>query len=154
MPRGKALQTCVKGFGCIYRPTYTIQSGEKRQSAVWWLSYTPRDAKTPVRKSSGTEDQMAAYEQLVQLRAKYGRGELDTAGPERVTFNVLFDLLEADYDRHRFKSADQTRRVLKLHLRPRCGSVRRLCWLFMHEVLRHGVVLNKHADAERWSIIG
>jgi integrase len=124
MPRGKAKQTSIKGFGFVYRPTYRLKSGEQRQSSTYWLYYTPRDAKTPVRKSSGTDDQATAYEMLVQLRAKYGRGELDTAGPERVTFGVLFDLLEADYDRHRFKSADQTRRVLKLHLRPRFGDMR------------------------------
>jgi hypothetical protein len=84
MPRGKAKQTSIKGFGFVYRPTYRLKSGEQRQSSTWWLYYTPRDAKKPVRKSSGTDDQASAYEMLVQLRAKYGRAANSTPPDQSV----------------------------------------------------------------------
>lgn len=123
MPRGKQLQRSIKGFGFVYRPTYRTKSGEQREVATYWLYFTPRDGK-PVRRSANTTDQADAFEQLVQLRAELGRGEMDGAGPERVTFGDLFDLLEADYRKHKYASAPQCIRIIKSWLRPRFGDIR------------------------------
>jgi integrase len=123
MPRGKQLQRSIKGFGFIYKPKYRTKSGEQREVAKYWLYYTPRDGE-PVRRSANTTDQADAFEMLVQLRAELGRGEMDGAGPERVTFGDLFDLLEADYRKHKYASLPQCCRIIKSWLRPRFGGTR------------------------------
>src|SRR5438105_4483617 len=98
MARSKASQTAIAGFGFIYQPTYVDRSGEKKKSGVWWLSYEARDGKE-IRRSTKTRSQELAYAELLRMAGRKGSGELLDASPERVTFDVLFDLLEDDYRR-------------------------------------------------------
>jgi integrase len=93
MPRGKVIPRNIPGFGFLFKPTYVVKSGERREVSKWWLYYEAANGER-IRESSGTTDQAIAYEKLVALRAELGRGELDSMEPHSVTFSVLFDLFE------------------------------------------------------------
>lgn len=112
MPRPPSTPTAITGFGCIYR-----------RGSIWWMKYKTRDGSHAYR-STRQRDQSAAFAELMRQAGRRASGEMDTANPERVTFNTLFDLLEGDYIRRRLETlADMKGRVAK-HLRPWFGSLK------------------------------
>lgn len=74
----------------------------------------------PVSRSTKHRDQAAAFAELVRVAGERVSGQIADCGPERVTFGQLFDLVIADYQQK--SSLPQTKRRIKLHLRPFFGE--------------------------------
>jgi hypothetical protein len=54
-------------MGCIYRPKYTVKSGERKQSGVYWIKYY-RNGK-PYRESTKSRSKATAKAILAQREA-------------------------------------------------------------------------------------
>jgi hypothetical protein len=91
----RTIPTSLRGFGCIYRPTYKDRHRERRFSNVWWAKY-PTDSGE-VRRSLKTTDQKQAYEQLVTIAGQRISGAIRDARAETVTCSELLDLLVEHY---------------------------------------------------------
>lgn len=112
MAKAKKIPTSVSGFGCLYRPKYTYK-GELKQSAVWWLKYSIGGRE--IRRSSQTDDQSAAYAQLLKLASEHAVGIRTSASAETVTVAELLDLVISDYiERGRKTLYDLRTRVARI----------------------------------------
>jgi integrase len=116
----KTIPTSVRGFGCIYRPSYKDRHGNHQFSTIWWVKYQTDTG--PVRKNLKTRDQQEAYEQLLAIAGRRISGEIKDARPETVRIGELLDLLLDHYKRKR-TFYDVECRVRK-RLRPEFGEVR------------------------------
>jgi integrase len=101
----------VRGQGRIYQP-----KGRK----VWMLAYWvgPEDARRLVRESAKTEDEETARKRLEQRirqarNADEGISDFEEPRHRRVTVNVLFDELLADYRRREIKDLHHVELRLK-----------------------------------------
>jgi len=93
-----------------------------QRNKIWWIKYYSKGQ--PVYESSRSTREADA-----QLLLKRRCGEIATdrfqgLGAERTTLDQLFDLVVADYKEDGKRSLDHVQRRLKLHLRPKLGSVK------------------------------
>src|SRR3954469_16147026 len=102
MGRKPSNPTSIPGFGCIYK-----------RGRLWWMKYKTRDGSY-VPRSTKQSNQAAAFAELMRQAGRRSSGEMDTASPERVTFDSLFNLLEQDYNKRKLATlADMKARVEK-----------------------------------------
>ena len=116
----------ARGIGSVYQPTYVDkQTGERKKSAVWWISYYHRGKKH--RESAGCSENgqplshAAAMKLLKQRLGDVSRGRPVGPNVERTTFEDLAGMLTADYKANGRRSLDRIKDALE-HLREYFGE--------------------------------
>jgi len=111
----------TRGIGSVYQPTYIDkQTGRRKKSAVWWISYYHRGKKH--RESAGRSEDgrplshAAAMKLLKQRLGDVSRGRPVGPSVERTTLEDLASMLTADYKANGRRSLDRVEDALG-HLR-------------------------------------
>jgi hypothetical protein len=87
------------------RPAYTDRrTGEKRQSAVWWIHYYAVGQLH--RESTGSTNEARAYKLLKQRIGTAAQGKPVGSAVERTSFEDLAQILIDDYKANGRKSPD------------------------------------------------
>jgi hypothetical protein len=85
------------GIGYVFRPKYRNKAtGEVRQSAVWWISYTHNGVK--YRESSKSETKQVARDLLKKRTGQAGLGKPVAPIVRRTTLEDLANLVLTDYE--------------------------------------------------------
>lgn len=101
-----------RGEGRVYRPTYIDKaSGERRESAVWWIAYSRGGQK--LRESSKSEKRGAAVELLRDRLSAIDQGRPVGPDVDKTTFGDLARLLEDSFIVNGRKSLKRLRGALK-----------------------------------------
>ena len=91
-----------------------------RRGKTWWIQFSHRGK--PYRESSGSRLRADAARLLRIRLGELSQGRLLKRSPEKVTFQELVDLYEADYIHKGNRSWDRVEHSLK-HLRPVFGKL-------------------------------
>src|ERR1043166_49589 len=105
----------LRGFEKPWRPTYRDKkSGERKQSAYWWIRYTANGKRKSEPTNSTKEND--AWKLLRQRMAEIGAGK--PVGPDvtRTTFEDMAKMLVNDYKANRYSSVNRVEDAIQ-HLR-------------------------------------
>lgn len=101
----------------LYRPVQrNPKTGEKYQSAVWWMTYSVRGARR--RESTGQTDERAALVILQKKKLEQAQQASYSALPGRIPVSDLLDLLLKDYKRKGNRTLYDVECKVKGQLRP------------------------------------
>jgi integrase len=89
---------------------------------LWWIKYYAKGK--PVYESSHSVRDVDAERLLKRRLGDIATGSFRGIATERTTLDQLFDLVVADYRENGKRSLDDVLSRLKLHLRPKLGSLR------------------------------
>jgi integrase len=93
-----------------------------QRGKVWWIKYYAKGK--PVYESSHSVREDDAQRLLKRRLGDIVTGAFHGLAAERTTLDELFDLVVADYREKGLSSIDDVLSRLKLHLRPKLGSLR------------------------------
>ena len=93
-----------------------------QRGKLWWIKYYSKGK--PVYESSHSVQPVDAERLLRKRLGDIATGSFQGIAPERTTLDELFDLVVADYRENGKRSLDDVECRLKLHLRPKLGSLR------------------------------
>ena len=124
----------ARGIGSVYQPTYVDkQTGERKKSAVWWISYyhkgkkcreTSRDGRIDPETSKVVNEgtsHAAAIKLLKKRLGEVAQGRPAGRDVERTTFGEVAEMLVADYKANGRRSVDRIEGALS-HLRGYFGD--------------------------------
>ncbi len=109
-------------MGSIYRPKYKDRHGEKRTSAVWWISYYTHGRQ--IRESTDTADYGDAKEKLKQKEGDATKGRITKSMERKVLFSELAALVAKDYELNGYRSAVDIELRHRLHILPYFGNMK------------------------------
>ena len=95
-----------RGMGFTFQPTYRDKrTGEKKTSAVWWISFSTHGKRT--KESSESTNRADAVRLLKKRIGAVQAGKAVGNVVERTTLNDLISMVEADYKANARRSADR-----------------------------------------------
>jgi hypothetical protein len=95
-----------RGMGFTFQPTYRDKrTGEKKTSAVWWISFSTHGKRT--KESSESTNRADAVRLLKKRIGDVQAGKAVGNVVERTTLNDLISMVEADYKANARRSADR-----------------------------------------------
>jgi integrase len=95
-----------RGMGFCFQPGYRDKrTGEKKTSAVWWISYSVRGRR--YKESSYSTNRADAVRLLKKRHADAQAGKPVGPQVERTTLDDLISMVEADYKANARRSADR-----------------------------------------------
>jgi integrase len=101
----------------LYRPTQRHpKTGERYQSAVWWMTYFVRGERQ--RESTGETDRAAALVKLQRKKLDLAQEANYSIMPGRVPISQLLDLLLKEYARQGRRTLYDARCKVEAQLRP------------------------------------
>jgi integrase len=103
----------TKGTGGIF------QNG-----SFWWIKFYPTPGGKPKFESSKSANREDAEKLLRKRLGEVAVGKKHSAQADRIRMDALFDLVVADYREKGQRSIDDVKSRLKLHLRPKLGSLK------------------------------